>query len=60
MKKKVICEKCHKGTDDFETVVGKTYGSKKTIRYYCKSCIEKILKWGEVRKEWERKYNSTK
>lgn len=59
MKKMVICEKCHKGTSDFEIVIGKTYKSKKVIRYYCKSCMEKILKWGEVRKEWETKNNST-
>lgn len=60
MKKTVICEKCHKGVYDFEVevVVGKTYKSKKVNRYYCKSCMEKILKWGEVRKEWEKENNS--
>lgn len=55
--KYVICDRCHKGVlkDDCEIVVGKTY-RKSMYRYYCKACMNKIIKNNEKRLAWEREH----
>jgi len=51
------CEMCKQYVFDYQVVVGKTY-RKKAVRYYCNACMDKILRYGEV-KAWERKNNTT-
>ena len=52
------CEMCKQYVFDYQVVVGKTY-RKKAVRYYCNACMDKILRYGEDRKEWEKRNNST-
>lgn len=57
MNKSRQCEICKQYVFDYQVVVGKTY-RKKAVRYYCSACMDKILRYGEV-KAWERKNNTT-
>lgn len=55
--KYVICDRCHKAVlkEECEVVCGKSY-KKSLYRYYCKGCMQKILKYNQRRLEWEKEH----
>jgi len=51
--KYVICDKCHKGIEKENCIFVSHH---KVIRYYCSSCVNKMIKHKEVVLEWQKQH----